>query len=860
MKKLALSIAITSIVGITACEDTTLEDIQQESSTLVEANAPQPKVSVVFDPSNGALSVPNDLLFSGTQDFTLEMPAETASKMAEQAVDWTDPSSALGALDGWGTQNAMSIALNYEAGVTLDETSILSGDAVALYEVVKFPDFSDADCTNTDYSGLICKGTARLTFGVDYVTTVSGGNIVVVPLKPLKAGKSYAIALTKEIKDSNGNPLNPSSTYASVEQDITTLPLVHPDLSASELNETQAGIRLLQTMFNNFENTLANEFGADKDAIVYTQVFTVQSAGVPGTDPLQITKLLNAQSFAAMAAADPSSVATLMAHQGYTVAQAFAQNNVIANDPNSLPYKLYSAADVYGANITVPYYLENGEGDPLNGRWEAACDSGVILQSLTQEQMAALAANPGPNHELCSNPAIGLADFGVDTQRHLTKFNPVPAVKSMETLDVQITMPNIDNMNEIRGLNGLPPIAERPAAGWPVVMLQHGITSKKEDMLAATGYLSMFGFATVAIDHPLHGSRGFTVGGTELNASNGDATHYLNLKSLLTARDNTRQSAADALKLRLSLNAIADATQYLADGTTPPEQGVIDSSRVFYMGHSLGAITGTAFTAVANTPANTGDAATDAQINALYKVNASFLANGGGSIANFLIESPAFGPLVKASVVYGLGNELSDAMASHFATCASADQNEMLVCAFTKFMAEASADQQAGVAAGLAQFAFAAQAILESGDPTNYAGLIAATQTPVLMIEMVGDLATGGQNPSDQVIPNFLSSNPMAGTSGLANTIGLSAVTESMSDSSGALSGIVRFTAGSHSTILSPATDLPAPYPTLYSALNQELNLMMNYYFLSNGSSIQLGENSLANCLVKGGNADECNP
>lgn len=859
MKKLALSIAVTSILGITACGDTTLEDIQKESAALVEANAPQPKVSVVFDPSAGALSVPNDLLFSGTTDFTLQMPDEVAALTAGEAVDWGNPSAALGALDGWGTQNAFTIELSYDSGVTLNAATVMSGDAVALYEVVKYPTLTDPECADTSKAGLICKGTKRLTFGVDYIAQLSGSNIAVVPLKPLGAGKSYAVALTKDIKDSNGNPLNPSSTYASIEQDITTLPLVHPDLTPDQLNETQAGIRLLQTMYNNFENVLADDLGADKEAIVYTQVFTVQSAGVPGTDPLQITKLLNAQQFAGMAAADPASVATLMQYQGYTVAAALAGAGAIENDPDSVPYKLYNTADIYGAQITVPYYLDNATGNPLTGRWEAACDNGVILSALSDEQKAALSANPGDNHDLCSSEAVGLADFGVDTQRHLTKFNPIPEVKSTETIDVQITVPNLDNTNSFRAEQGLPPIAERPENGWPVVILQHGITSKKEDMLAATGYLSMFGFATVAIDHPLHGSRGFTVGDVEINASNGDATHYLNLQSLLTGRDNLRQSVADGLKLRLSLNAMADVTQTMQDGT-PPDSGVIDASRVYYMGHSLGAITGSVFTAVANTPANTGDPAMDAQVNAAYKINASFLANGGSSIANFLTESGAFGPLVKASVVYGLGNDLTTRMSTYLPECANADQNAMLVCAYTTFMASASAEEQAAVASAIGQFSFAAQASVEAGDPTNYAGLLAATQTPVLMVEMVGDIDRGGENLPDQVVPNFVATNPMAGTTGLANLIGLPAITESTTDSSSTVSGILRFTAGGHSTVLNPRTELAGNYQQLYPLVNQELSLIMSYYFLSNGSSVVISDTALNACLVKGGGPEACNP
>ncbi|MDU0111608.1 hypothetical protein RT723_01000 [Psychrosphaera aquimarina] len=911
MNKLAISIAISSVLGLSACGDTTLEDVKQETQELqqeVAAKAAEkfiPRVSVVWDPSGGNISVPNDLLLSGTIDGTLEMPDETSAKNAGEAVDFGNPAAAIGALDGWGTQNTFTIALNYaDPSVTIDPTTILSGDAVSVYQVEKFPSLTDPDCTNAAYSGLICKGLDKLTFGVDYVTSMAGGSIAITPLKALKAGASYAIALTKEIKDTNGNSLMPSSTYGSVEQDIETTPLVLPSLTAEELNSTQAGIRLLQTMTNNFENSLASAFGANKDSIVYTQVFTVQSAGVATSDPLQITKLLNAKTFAAAALSeDPMvqiSAAFPIVSQGYTVANALVGAGAIENDPASTPYALFNSANLYGGYIDVPYYLENTTtGNPLTGRWEAACDSGAILKSATAEQLAA--GTPGTNHATCQ--ALGLADLGLDTQRHLTKYNPVPAVKSMEKVEVQITLPNIDNANIIRGINGLSPITAKPDAGWPVVILQHGITSNKNDMLAATGFLSMFGFATVAIDHPLHATRGFVSGEGEtakvINASSAvtgnDPTHYLNLSSLLTARDNLRQSIADTLKLRLSLNGLVDATAAVdASGNLADPsaivRNIVDSSKVYYMGHSLGAITGASFTAIANSPVSAAlvtdstiedeavrqatAEATASQLAALYKVNASMLANPGSSIANFLLESGSFGDLVSASVVYGLGNELTEAMSAYLTpaalgaiiaanpSCAAAttDQNTALVCAYNAFKAEASAEQLAGIQAGLQQFAFAAQTVLEAGDPTNYAATLKATNTPVLMVEMVGDIELGGANPSDQVIPNSIATNPLAGTTGLANQLGLASVTESMLNSSETVSGIVRYTKGSHSTMLSPSTSLPEPYKTIYGSLNQELQLMMSYFFLSDGHSIQVSQGIIDNCIIQDTSNAACNP
>ena len=210
---------------------------------------------------------------------------------------------------------------------------------------------------------------------------------------------------------------------------------------------------------------------------------------------------------------------------------------------------------------------------------------------------ALAAATPGPNAQTCS--ALGLADLRVngeklDSARNITKFNPYPQPTGgnmgTETLDVQVTIPD----PAIAGVLGFP--ISMPEAGWPVVILAHGITSQKEDMLAITGTLSLAGIASVAIDQPLHGSRGFDLDGDgtdDLNATSVSATHYMNLASLPTARDNLRQSVSDLLGLRLGLNAVID--------NTATQNVKFDMGRVSIMGVSLGAITGGNFAAVANT-------------------------------------------------------------------------------------------------------------------------------------------------------------------------------------------------------------------------------------------------------------------
>ncbi|MCF6209000.1 MAG: hypothetical protein L3J61_06445, partial [Ghiorsea sp.] len=92
---------------------------------------------------------------------------------------------------------------------------------------------------------------------------------------------------------------------------------------------------------------------------------------------------------------------------------------------------------------------------------------------------------------------------------------------------------------------------------WPVVIFQHGFTVDKSVMFGVANTLASAGFATIAIDAVLHGDR--TFGLDLVNNTTGDAgpdgtvdasgQHYLNLTSLLTSRDNIRQSVIDLIHL-----------------------------------------------------------------------------------------------------------------------------------------------------------------------------------------------------------------------------------------------------------------------------------------------------------------------
>jgi Pla-1/cef family extracellular lipase len=412
----------------------------------------------------------------------------------------------------------------------------------------------------------------------------------------------------------------------------------------------------------------------------------------------------------------------------------------------------------------------------------------------------------------------------------------------MMDLVVQMTTPDVAIANAVRANLGLPANLAEPAAGWPVVILQHGIALKKEDMLVLTGILSLHGMATVAINHPLHGdpdalgglypggSRGFDITGPngtpdgvdDINASTVSATHYMNLASLLTARDNLRQSTSDLLGLRLGLNFLGGLD---ADGNPIK----VDRTNVHFLGHSLGAITGINFIALTNTPL-------DPQVDPLFAVSTNSQAMPGFMVANLLMESGAFGDVIKSNLAFA-SSEAFQTYIAQVHTVETAPTEGEMVGYYQNFYALLTPEQQGELNAVFAKFTFAAQTVTDAGDPANYAAMMVATNTPSHLIEVIGN---GSTNLSDQVIPNSVSSAPFAGTEGAISLLSLSGISETTQDAESPVSGAVRYLFGHHGSILDPDPRAEAPDDIMTGAATSEMQSQVANFFSSNGHVISV--------------------
>ncbi len=344
---------------------------------------------------------------------------------------------------------------------------------------------------------------------------------------------------------------------------------------------------------------------------------------------------------------------------------------------------------------------------------------------------------------------------------NITAFNPFPVANATVQVPVLMTVPNAASGRT------------KPAAGWPLSIFQHGVTRNRTDALAISATMASQGIAVIAIDQPLHG---ISPGNSDFAST---SPFYISAANPLTApffaagvRERTFDvdyinnatgaagpdgvpdpSGTHNINLSSLLTARDNLRQAVADlfvvAATAPRididangAGDFDSARMSFVGQSLGSIVGTPFIALEPT------------------VNVATLSVPGGGIARLLDGSPTFGPRIRAGL----------------AAAAGLQPNTL---AYDQFMG-------------------AAQQAVDSGDPINYG--FASAQNAILLHEVVG----GGSVLPDQVIPNSVPGAPLAGTEPMIRALGLPSITASVQAANG-VRGVVRFTAGDHGSLLSPA-------------------------------------------------------
>jgi Pla-1/cef family extracellular lipase len=863
MKKTLLSTGIITLLGLSACGGDLPGDVTVTDDTEVVV-LEEPFVRVVFNPATADLNVPNDFLMipSGNFfDFTLN--TEGADEF-----DPANPLHSLSALDGWSAHMPFAIRVTLTDDLDIDASSV-SGSSIRIFEATQALEGTSETCQALAAAigapGVPCELGEELTYGVDFVASYTSGTgaINVIPLKPMKSSQGHMLVVTEELKSTDGRVVKGSITWELARQDITTNALGSDDLLQ------------LQGLVNSLVNVL-EPAGLDTADVSYAAYFSTQST----EDALTTVKKLNIAPFAqafqqTLATGADLATANTVASQflpSITTELTAGLDNVFENyssllltdeelagltavglntcdgliaavsDPTSplnptatetfaLVGPFCNSTLVEG-EVKLPYY--SSTTNPTNDWWRGACTSGATLQALGAEIVTGLiqAGQVGANNDLCQLASEGalfdldLTSLGMTDPRNITKFNPIPALQGRQTDDentlyneagtevvkVLFTVPDESVIAIISAATGgAVPMQTKPAEGWPVVVFQHGIGQSKSNALLIASALAMAGYASAAIDHPLHGDRVITIGGESYTSDD-----YLNLLSLLTARDNTRQSIADIMAFRLALNSIKDTT------------GLVDlnASEVHFVGQSLGAIFGIGATALANKTLS-GDLAA---FDSMYEFKTATINVPTGGLGAGLFDSPSFGPNIKGTLLSATSPEFVEFLTA-FVVQNGIPVEAALGPAYTAFEQLLTPEQAAVINAGFSSFKFAAQTAIDSSDPISYAAELASTTPTLVQLVVGGGINDDGSTAlTDQVNP-VTTSLPLTGGQPLADIMMLPKVSTSAQGS-----GVVRFISGGHSSLLNPAIN---------AATTLEMQSQVALFIATGGANIVISDTSV---------------
>ncbi|UKA10998.1 VolA/Pla-1 family phospholipase [Photobacterium damselae] len=793
MKKHYLALIIAASLGLTACGgDSKTTGTPTVNPDIADSLKAETKVNfdIISNPTAPIIVMPTYLAMD-QQDGTLSVESS--------AVDPTnlgDPLVAMGETDGWST--SQPIQINF-TGNPLDPTTgsnsfhlIKSGDPTNL-----------ADTTQP----------TELVAGVDYQVMISGDTLTAILLKPLDPASNYMFAVTNDLLDSKGNPVGMSNSYAAIK--AATPP------PSSALLPAQA-------VTHATENEFA-QVGVDKSKIIFSSWFTTASVG---------DVLFAAKSATALAIQNGAESVWKGTAKAEDITPSQLSSLFKIDLPTAAGKTVEGKGEIYKGNITLPYYLDIRPDHFLTTPWQSGMPSLAKIQYVlthgsdadkqaVQQQLNDLGVDPQDLAVVATDPKaqvrvlsaltgakITLADGKqLDPQRIITRYSPVPELKSVQTFEYTLVLPTKAECQQ--------PLTNA------VTIYQHGVTSSKETLTDSALADQLIGDqcrAIFAINHPLHGDRGVAGQNAATNPS-----MYLNLASLTVARDNLRQSVTDVINLRASIGKI------FAQMAQAPESiaslGVLKrlnpTMGVNFVGHSLGAITGVDVANIANR--SIGNEVAD---QTFFNIDAVALANPGAEIPYLLLNSQGFSPLIKGSIVASVDKQFAAQCGNtNLGVCYALYQNKLINDGTPESLATLQA-----LYASFNQFAFAAQTVMDTVDPINHSAFV-PKELPVYLAQVKNDLVIPNYTPLGQTVAGTdipVPYSPFTGTTPLLKTLALTPTTVSIKDT--VVRNAALFNAGVHSSLLDPKPS---------EAVTAEMQSEVHSFISSNGKELTISDDSV---------------
>jgi len=460
---------------------------------------------------------PSDLLFSGTRQGTVNIPASLVGQPFGSLLG-----AALNTLDGFSTTAYTTTSFSEPidpATITASTVRVIELNMVAPNTPSSTAPVSRVLALGTDFK-------AEVSPDVD-----SAGKILrITPLKPFNYSKGakgvgYLFVVTNGLKSTAGNAAVPDDLYAASK--------ATPSCSALPAGTPQSICAIVKWQLG-----VAGAVGVNANDVVVSWNYTTQS----------IDDTFDALS----ATVGPQAIAVQLVPG--------------AKSP-------LGAADVFVGTVQVPYYSKV----PAN----------VNDRSILSSFWVAGAPPPAALFPNATAPYF------------LTRYNPIPVAQGgLRAIPVIGSVPN-------QTATG----CTKPASGWPVVIVMHGLQRNRTDALALSDAYASKCYVVAAIDQALHGitdtanpfyqaasERTFNVDliNNTTNAAGPDGKidpsgiHplFALASNPLMARDALRQSEVD-----LGVFAKSIAARLDLNGDTLQDA---DPNRIHFAGLSLGAIVGVA--------------------------------------------------------------------------------------------------------------------------------------------------------------------------------------------------------------------------------------------------------------------------
>ncbi|NOH81592.1 hypothetical protein F0231_17780 [Vibrio sp. RE86] len=641
--------------------------------------------STIADTKN--IPIPNDLYIYEAKDtsqkidpefWELETYADT-HHFQNCTADTNDTKCSLTEIDGWSTTAPFTIP------VSGDVTSI---DLATLVEGVKLFKESNQDGDKAAI-GALEEVTYRETFEdvvvgeqAYTVRVTSFGAIQVLPLSPLDPETTYVVAITSDLKTTDGETILTNGGYA----DLKSAPTAVENSEAYIYDKAFA------------DHTANVETALNLDGVLYAASFTTQSVGLDidstGTKVTLTVDSSNTRSFKLGDITNPGLVV-----DPTNCGDSAGQVDCVNKASSTLRKKI---------EVDLPYYFELSTVDGSN------CSADVANFTQAQEWFELNGANSHYESYLytkdnCDNL---FSSWDGNTSEVITS-------------DINVVFPHdYDGVTEL-----------------PVVIFIHGITAVKElgngGMLILDNFLQEYiadtglqGHLVIAMDHHMHGSRAYDFNGdgiAEVNASasvrglypgndNADVKNFLKADALLTSRDNFRQAVADVINLRTGLSSATLS------------EVKIDTDNVKLVGHSMGAIIAATATGILNSDSeSTND------------ISRTVLANPGAGIAGLVFNSTWLGkdevpPSIK------LTDDFQDRVKEKVEERTGESPRDLLAWAqankatYDSIVAEIEP-------AFMSEFQYLIQSVVDTVDPLNYVDVL--KQSNVLSITVDGTIEDG---------------------------------------------------------------------------------------------------------------------